>query len=47
MYPSDDDDIDNAAGIPVAIRDMLTSQPAVEALGAMIWFVKRSPPWTR
>ena len=39
MYPSEDDDMDEGMGIPDAIRDMLTSKPAVEALGAMIWYV--------
>lgn len=40
MYPSEDDDMEEGMGIPEAIRDMFTSKPAVEALGAMIWCVK-------
>lgn len=37
LYPDDDDVMEEGAGIPDAIRDMLTCKPAVEALGSMIW----------
>lgn len=36
LYP-DDDDMEEGSNIPDAIRQMLTCEPAVEALGAMIW----------
>ena len=39
LYPDDDDAMEEGSGIPEAIREMLTSRAAVEALGNMIWCV--------
>ena len=41
MYPDDDDSMLEGSGIPIAIREMLTSKSAVEALGAMIWYLRQ------
>ncbi|KAH8113753.1 DNA mismatch repair protein Msh6 [Phellopilus nigrolimitatus] len=40
LYPDDEDDMEGA-GIPEAIREMVTCEPAVEALGAMIWYLRQ------
>lgn len=37
LYPDGEDDMEEGANVPDAIREMLTSEPAVEALGSMIW----------
>ncbi|THH03935.1 hypothetical protein EW145_g5888 [Phellinidium pouzarii] len=41
LYPDNGDDMEEGAGIPDAIREMLTNEPAVEALGAMIWYLRQ------
>ena len=37
LYPDSDDDVDAGSAIPDAIRSMLDSEVAIEALGSMIW----------
>lgn len=37
LYPDTDDDIEEGSSIPDAIREMLDSKSAIEALGSMIW----------
>ncbi|KAL5499193.1 MSH6 [Sanghuangporus vaninii] len=41
LYPDSEDDMEEGGNIPGAIRDMLTSEPAVIALGAMIWYLRQ------
>ncbi|KAI5122644.1 hypothetical protein M0805_008727 [Coniferiporia weirii] len=41
LYPDDENDMEEGAGIPDAIREMLICEPAVEALGAMIWYLRQ------
>lgn len=33
--------MEEGAGIPDAIRQMLTCEPAVQALGALIWYLRQ------
>ncbi|KIJ36317.1 hypothetical protein M422DRAFT_261267 [Sphaerobolus stellatus SS14] len=40
MFPDDDDAMYEGQGVPEAIREMLGHKDAIEALGAMIWYVK-------
>jgi DNA mismatch repair protein MSH6 len=39
MYPDDPDEMEEGNGIPEAIKDMMGNKDAMEALGAMIWWV--------
>ncbi|KAF8583279.1 DNA mismatch repair protein Msh6 [Ramaria rubella] len=41
MFPDDPDEIEEGNGIPNAIRDILGNRDAVEALGAMIWYLRQ------
>jgi hypothetical protein len=39
MFPDDPDEMEEGNGIPEAIKDMMGNRDAIEALGAMIWYV--------
>ncbi|EJC97743.1 DNA mismatch repair protein Msh6 [Fomitiporia mediterranea MF3/22] len=41
LYPDGEDDMEEGANIPDAIKEMLTSETAVIALGAMIWYLRQ------
>ncbi|KAF8518415.1 DNA mismatch repair protein Msh6 [Hysterangium stoloniferum] len=41
MFPDDPDEMEEGNGIPDAIKDMMGNRDAIEALGAMIWYLRQ------